>query len=225
MASPSSTVQLHVGAPALSSHPVSVRNPAGISIHESTRQELRPLLPRARLGAVAPDSARADSTGPPRARRRFRRRLRLDEASIESLIQESATRGKGRDRASRKSLRGSGGHSFVGGELPAYDDVSAPLRADLPNRRRIKLALRIQGVAVATVQLQNVSERSRAMLPSARIHTKTNIKGIGHSSWVLAQRPSTGVMLNPYGEPRDGAQNTWSRIGTSSCILENMPSR
>ena len=129
MASPSSTVQLHVGAPALSSHPVSVRNPAGISIHESTRQELRPLLPRARLGAVAPDSARADSTGPPRARRRFRRRLRLDEASIESLIQESATRGKGRDRASRKSLRGSGGHSFVGGEFlhtMTYRHLCAP---------------------------------------------------------------------------------------------------
>jgi len=29
--------------------------------------------------------------------------------------------------------------------------------------------------------------------------------GIGHSSWLLAQRPSMGVMLNPYGEPVTGA--------------------
>ena len=27
-------------------------------------------------------------------------------------------------------------------------------------------------------------------------------KGIGHSSWVLTQRPSMGVMLNPYRESR-----------------------
>ena len=29
--------------------------------------------------------------------------------------------------------------------------------------------------------------------------------GIGHTSWVPAQRPSMGVMLNTQGEPRDGA--------------------
>ncbi len=28
---------------------------------------------------------------------------------------------------------------------------------------------------------------------------------IGHSSCILAQRPSMGVMLNTQGEPRDGA--------------------
>ena len=28
--------------------------------------------------------------------------------------------------------------------------------------------------------------------------------GIGHSSWVLAQRPSLGIILNPYGEPETG---------------------
>ena len=30
------------------------------------------------------------------------------------------------------------------------------------------------------------------------------LRGIGHSSWVLAQRPGMGVMLNPYGEPVTG---------------------
>ncbi len=29
--------------------------------------------------------------------------------------------------------------------------------------------------------------------------------GIGHSSWVLAQRPSMSVMLSPYAEPVTGS--------------------
>ena len=32
------------------------------------------------------------------------------------------------------------------------------------------------------------------------------LKGIGHSSCILAQRPSMGVMLNTQGEPRDGSR-------------------
>ena len=35
--------------------------------------------------------------------------------------------------------------------------------------------------------------------------------GIGHSSWLLAQRPSLGVMLNPYGEPVAGPR--WAPQG------------
>ena len=34
--------------------------------------------------------------------------------------------------------------------------------------------------------------------------TLRKLEGIGHTSWVPAQRPSMGVMLNTQGEPRDG---------------------
>ena len=38
------------------------------------------------------------------------------------------------------------------------------------------------------------------MLPRAR----TASRGIGHTSWLLAQRPGMGVILNPYGKPVTG---------------------
>ncbi len=44
------------------------------------------------------------------------------------------------------------------------------------------------------------------------------VEGIGHSSCLLAQRPSLSVMLNPYGEPRDGpAQRSMEAIPGAGC--------
>jgi len=41
--------------------------------------------------------------------------------------------------------------------------------------------------------------------PTLRIEpAKPRYPGIGHTSWVLAQRPSMGVILNRSGQPRSG---------------------
>jgi len=57
------------------------------------------------------------------------------------------------------------------------------------------------------------AERRRRS-PPTRAHTlsrSNSMLGIGHSSWLPAQRPSLGVMFNPYGEPLTGKKIQYDR--------------
>jgi hypothetical protein len=58
-----------------------------------------------------------------------------------------------------------------------------------------RLAVRFGDFEVESVEMQS------EFAVSAVLNTS---RGIGHSSWVLAQRPGMGGMLSPYGEPRGG---------------------
>ena len=73
-ASPSSTSRLRARSTASTLDPVSSRSRVATSKHESTQQNLRPLLPGTRLGAATPDSAPSASSPRRRVRRQSRHR-------------------------------------------------------------------------------------------------------------------------------------------------------